>query len=95
MLKLLTALKQQPLGEVLDIEALSHITSMSGAKIDAWLAANAGRSIHGLTIVLMGGFYEKPRYMVIRGYDLEKVPEIKPSNQSMRDAGDLLDDYHD
>ena len=67
MLELLTALKQQPLGEPLDIEVLSNMTSMPGAKIDAWLAANAGRSIHGVTIVRFGGISAKPRYMITRG----------------------------
>ena len=92
MLKLLNAMKQQPIGEPLDINTLSTAAGMPCAKIDAWLDANAGRSIQGLTIVLMGGVSAKPRYAVTRGYDLEKVPEIKTKHQPMRDAEDLLDD---
>ena len=92
VLKLLNAMKQQPIGEPLDINALSNAAGMPCAKIDAWLDANAGRSIQGLTIVLMGGISAKPRYAVTRGYDLEKVPEIKTKHQPMRDAEDLLED---
>ena len=92
MLKLLNAMKQQAIGEPLDINALSNATGMPCAKIDAWLDANAGRSIQGLTIVLMGGISAKPRYAVTRGYDLEKVPEIKTKHQPIRDAEDLLED---
>ena len=92
MLKLLNAMKQQPIGEPLDINALSNATGMPCAKIDAWLDANAGRSIQGLTIVLMGGISAKPRYAVTRGYDLEKVPEIKIKHQPMRDTEDFLED---
>jgi len=73
MLKLLNAIKQQPIGEQLNIEALSHAAGMSCAKINAWLDANAGRSIQGLTIVLMGGISAKPRYAVTHGYGLEKL----------------------
>jgi len=40
----------------------------------------------------MGGVSAKPRYAVTRGYDLEKVPEIKTKHQPMRVAGDLLED---
>jgi hypothetical protein len=93
MLELLTALKQQPIGEPLDIEALSNTASIPVTKIDAWLGANAGRSIHGLTIVLMGGISAKPRYAVTRGYDLEKVPELKMKHLPMEDAGYLLRNY--
>jgi len=92
VLKLLNAMKQQPIGEPLDINALSNATGMPCAKIDAWLDANAGRSIQGLTIVLMGGVSAKPRYVVTRGYDLEKVPEIKIKHQPMRDTEDFLED---
>ena len=92
MLKLLNAMKQQPIGEPLDINALSNAAGMPCAKIDAWLDANAGRSIQGLTIVLMGGVSAKPRYAVTRGYDLEKVPEIKIKHQPMRDTEDFLED---
>ena len=92
MLKLLNAMKQQPIGEPLEINALSNATGMTCAKIDAWLDANAGRSIQGLTIVLMGGISAKPRYAVTRGYDLEKVPEIKIKHQPMRDTEDFLED---
>jgi hypothetical protein len=85
-------MKQQPIGEPLEINALSNATGMTCAKIDAWLDANAGRSIQGLTIVLMGGVSAKPRYVVTRGYDLEKVPEIKIKHQPMRDTEDFLED---
>ena len=85
-------MKQQPIGEPLDINALSNATGMPCAKIDAWLDANAGRSIQGLTIVLMSGVSAKPRYAVTRGYDLEKVPEIKIKHQPMRDTEDFLED---
>ena len=92
MLKLLNAMKQQPIGEPLDINTLSTAAGMPCAKINAWLDANAGRSIQGLTIVLMGGISAKPRYAVTRGYDLEKVPEIKIKHQPMRDTEDFLED---
>jgi hypothetical protein len=91
MLKLLNAMKQQPIGEQLNIETLSNSAGMPCAKINAWLDANAGRSIQGLTIVLMGGISAKPRYAITRGHGLEKVPEIKTRQPPMRDVGDLLE----